>query len=681
MAKLDFPDASYSPWVAPNNVIYTYIGTSPNGYWEANTANAATNLTAVFVERTGSTMTGRFKLDNAGSVSLPDISFDGDINTGLFQPGADSLSITTAGTQRVTVDSDGKLLINTSTAFDASSQGLLQIQGPTNSYALLSLQRNDTSVGAGNALGVIDFFSKDGGTSVKCARIRASSDDAAHTDTGRGTKLQFYTTPNDSINIAERLTINNIGNVGIGDLNPQSRLVVQGTNTDAIIHIKGLSDSSGNGASTFDGSGAGLLLTAYGMNTTAKFTPAIQFGSTDPAFSTTNPKVGAAINGIATEQYAADTTGGMDLAFYTTPNIPGTSQTTTERLRILENGNVGIGTSIPGNNLEVVDTTAGIKARATGNTSANMFLDSNRGVDVIGGQLVSQWNSSAVSAIRFVNGDDAVNKDNGHIAFSTASAGSLIERMRINSSGNVGIGTTSPSQPLDVAGWVKTSVGLLGTTGRVSTASGGINISTGATVNPIIFTGGTGSANVERMRIDTSGNILIGRTSYGRTGNGHSIRGGDSAVFSRNATGESMMVCRNSSNGDLIQFRRNDTICGEIRSTGSTTVAYQTSSDYRLKENVIDITDGINRVKQLAPKRFNFIADGPITVDGFLAHEAQAVVPESVSGTKDEVDDDGNDVMQGIDQSKLVPLLTAALQEAIAKIETLEQRLSDAGIA
>ena len=58
MAKLDFPDASYSPWVAPNNVIYTYIGTSPNGYWEANTANAATNLTAVFVERTGSSMTG-----------------------------------------------------------------------------------------------------------------------------------------------------------------------------------------------------------------------------------------------------------------------------------------------------------------------------------------------------------------------------------------------------------------------------------------------------------------------------------------------------------------------------------------------------------------------------------------------------------------------------------------------
>jgi hypothetical protein len=84
------------------------------------------------------------------------------------------------------------------------------------------------------------------------------------------------------------------------------------------------------------------------------------------------------------------------------------------------------------------------------------------------------------------------------------------------------------------------------------------------------------------------------------------------------------------------------------------------------------MTGAITRVKQLAPKRFNFIADANTTVDGFLAHEAQAVVPEAVTGTHNEVDDDGNAVMQGIDQSKLVPLLTGALREAITKIETLE---------
>jgi hypothetical protein len=111
--------------------------------------------------------------------------------------------------------------------------------------------------------------------------------------------------------------------------------------------------------------------------------------------------------------------------------------------------------------------------------------------------------------------------------------------------------------------------------------------------------------------------------------------------------------------------------------TGTVTAtAYNTSSDHRLKENVADVTDGITRVKQLAPKRFNFIADPDTTVDGFLAHEAQAVVPEAVTGTHNEVDADGNAVMQGIDQSKLVPLLTAALQEAISKIETLETKVA-----
>ena len=130
-------------------------------------------------------------------------------------------------------------------------------------------------------------------------------------------------------------------------------------------------------------------------------------------------------------------------------------------------------------------------------------------------------------------------------------------------------------------------------------------------------------------------------------------------------------------NREYVRFLRvsSSNLAGTITAT-KTTVAYNTSSDYRLKENVVDIADGITRVKQLQPRRFNFIADADATVDGFLAHEAQAVVPEAVTGTHNEVDDDGNAVMQGIDQSKLVPLLTAALQEAIAKIETLEAKVS-----
>jgi hypothetical protein len=124
-----------------------------------------------------------------------------------------------------------------------------------------------------------------------------------------------------------------------------------------------------------------------------------------------------------------------------------------------------------------------------------------------------------------------------------------------------------------------------------------------------------------------------------------------------------------------MRFLRGGVSVGFI-STTNTATQYVTSSDYRLKENAVAISDGITRLKQLQPKRFNFIADDSVTVDGFMAHEAQAVVPEAVSGTQDAVDADGNPDYQGIDQSKLVPLLTAALQEAIAKIETLETKVA-----
>jgi hypothetical protein len=134
---------------------------------------------------------------------------------------------------------------------------------------------------------------------------------------------------------------------------------------------------------------------------------------------------------------------------------------------------------------------------------------------------------------------------------------------------------------------------------------------------------------------------------------------------------------------------------GDIRTNGSAT-AYITSSDYRLKENVVAMSGATERLKQLKPSRFNFIADADTTVDGFLAHEVQDIVPEAIAGEKDAMvdeeyevtpavyDDDGNVVTeavmgtrsvpdyQGIDQSKLVPLLVATIQELEARITQLE---------
>lgn len=122
-----------------------------------------------------------------------------------------------------------------------------------------------------------------------------------------------------------------------------------------------------------------------------------------------------------------------------------------------------------------------------------------------------------------------------------------------------------------------------------------------------------------------------------------------------------------------IAFYYQNTLSGSISQNGSANVAYNASSDYRLKENVVDITGAVDRLKQLKPSRFNFITDGPSrTVDGFLAHEVSSIVPEAVTGIKDAVDADNNIIPQGIDQSKLVPLLVGAIKELTARIEALE---------
>ena len=124
-----------------------------------------------------------------------------------------------------------------------------------------------------------------------------------------------------------------------------------------------------------------------------------------------------------------------------------------------------------------------------------------------------------------------------------------------------------------------------------------------------------------------------------------------------------------------INFRNPNGSVGYISTNGSATT-YATSSDYRLKENIRPIEGAAARLLALKPCRFNFIADASHEVDGFLAHEAQEVVPESVVGEKDAVNKHGLPIYQGIDQSKLVPLLTAALQEALAEIGNLKVRVT-----
>ena len=189
------------------------------------------------------------------------------------------------------------------------------------------------------------------------------------------------------------------------------------------------------------------------------------------------------------------------------------------------------------------------------------------------------------------------------------------------------------------------------------------------------------------MTINNGGNVRINNTDAGNYRLKIKYSGG----------GEEGIGLQTTFNGggNMLRFVNYlNTVVGGVYSSNTST-SYSTSSDYRLKENVVPMTGSIDRLKELKPSRFNFIADADKTVDGFLAHEAQEVVPEAVHGTKDAMMDeeyevtpavmDGETVVteavmgtrsvpdyQGIDQSKLVPLLVASLQEAIARIEVLE---------
>ena len=271
--------------------------------------------------------------------------------------------------------------------------------------------------------------------------------------------------------------------------------------------------------------------------------------------------------------------------------------------------------------------------------------------------------------------------------------------MTLDSNGNLLVGTTSATAGRTASSAANNQVAFMAA-GDVSDPyypafgfDGQIGSNGGRGAGMYLPSDGTlawSTAGTERMRIDSSGNLLVGTTDpslYDNTsGNGISLQGvGELQIASNN---NCIALNRtNSTDGDVQKFFKQGSQVGSITVTGSST-AYNTSSDYRLKEDVQPMVGAFDRVLALNPVNFAWKASGE-RVDGFLAHEAQAVVPEAVTGAKDAMrtqdvyDEDGNVTgteevpdYQGIDQSKLVPLLTAALQEAITKIETLETKVA-----
>ena len=298
-------------------------------------------------------------------------------------------------------------------------------------------------------------------------------------------------------------------------------------------------------------------------------------------------------------------------------------------MTILSGGNVGIGTATPSAKLTVTEDAAASKTILLTNNYAT-------GVEKRYSSLISQYStadSSFESGFRFLIERATAGNFGSAIGFMTeldSSSKSFDYRMYIKND-KVGIGNTSPQTTLHV-----------GTTTSVT------NQFTNQIAASNFFVNGNANGGASFFQCKT-------------------------AAVNINMMGNNDFAC-NQFTFYHKPLSTSQNVVGTI-ATFSSSTQYNTTSDYRLKENVIPLSDSIIRLKQLKPSRFNFIEDPERTMDGFLAHEVQNTVPEAVNGEKDAVDENGNEVHQGIDQAKIVPLLVAAVQEQQEIIESLKQRI------
>jgi hypothetical protein len=355
-------------------------------------------------------------------------------------------------------------------------------------------------------------------------------------------------------------------------------------------------------------------------------------------------------------------------------------------------GFVGIGTASPTEKLSVLGGHVSV-GDTTGVGGTEFLLEGYR--EVSGG---TKYGNTSIRTTYDISSNAS------DMLFYTAVSGTNTdERMRIDSGGNVGIGATSMTQPSAGATTLKIQSTDNNKAGAIylnsandsvvayiyPDSTNGLSINT-TTSHPMIFR----TVGTERMRINSNGSIEISGDGADNEISQFLLNVGNPGNDSYRPM--SCHVASTASRSHILFYNPVGQV-GYI-STSGTSTAYNTSSDYRLKEDDQPMTGATERVKALRPINFAWKVDGS-RVDGFLAHEAAEVVPECVTGTKDAMrdeeyevtaavlDDDGNVVteavmgtrsvpeMQGIDQSKLVPLLTAALQEAITKIEDLTTRL------
>lgn len=437
-------------------------------------------------------------------------------------------------------------------------------------------------------------------------------------------------------NGAVRAVINSSGNVGVGTSSPGGKLDVAGVFK---VQVNGdVYGASGN---------AGAILLCGGSAYNA---------------------------GGAVKLYGSS--GGDAVAFYT--------GAFSERMRIDSSGNLGIGTSSPGARLDV---RAANIADGTNGGIINVYSTTAQAVNVGGkldlGGLYDGSNSLSFASVAGRKENSTSGDWSGYMQFSTRRfGGDFAERMRINSSGNVGIGTSSPSSKLTVGGNPPQAGAIAGVG-----SAGGISLALSDNTNNSLFVkhiaGGAATLGTdpggqlafatngfnERIRITSSGNFLVGTTSPAAGNWSHEIKDTttDAWPLALNATTRGMVI-RNSSasSGYYAYFEYNGgTNNGSISWSGGTT-SYNTTSDARIKTNIVDAPEAGGLIDSIKVRSWDFKADGAHWRYGMVAQELLEVAPEAVSVPADE------EVMMGVDYSKLVPMLVKELQSLRARVAQLE---------
>jgi len=336
----------------------------------------------------------------------------------------------------------------------------------------------------------------------------------------------------------------------------------------------------------------------------------------------------------------------------------GTAYGTNPKMILLDNGNVGIGTSSP-------DYPLVVQANSSGAQAVKLL---GRSIDNI--SILSFHNNANSTQYGYIAGIPTEFRINSGSSIPITFTNADTERMRITSGGNVGIGTSSPASPLTInatAGAAQFNITRSEQTNQgFSIQAGGGETTfnsyegTNSVFGEYVFKSTKGSTTVERMRITSNGSVCINATSPGSNSPYLYNYNGDGSRF--NAAFEVSVATPGFTS---IMFRNPNGNVGNI-AINTSSVSYNTTSDYRLKEDLKDFS-GLDKVSAIKVYDYKWKSCDE-RMDGVLAHELAEVLPYAVNGEKD------GEQMQGVDYSKIVPVLIKSIQELETRIKQLENK-------